>query len=920
MDQKTIYSKTGKGVLEIKNKGGKLSKDLTRVLTLIDGKSTVADLTSKAKLPDADIARSIKQLEEAGYIKEFSNLSGGPMSAPPADTSYVDDLDFTSTLAPGKKIYQSGQTEMRAREEAERKKAELEAKAKRDEEESKKKEATERAAREEAARLAKVEAERKAKEAAALKQRAEAERKAKEQAEEMARTTRDLSRVLEVERRALEEADRKKSADPERKADPRSGEEAQRRREEEERARREQTERRAREEEDRKRREEEQRRREEQERARREEAERKRREEDEARRRREEEERARKEEENRRRREEEDRRRREEEARRQREEEERARKEEERRRKEDEARRREEEERRRREQEAVRESAAPFDLPEIEVPPVQESATDFMAEFERQQETLKKRAEEDARRELEAEQSRLATERAQREEEARLEGERRAHEEAEIRGRMQREEEERRARERRREEEYEKKIQEQEARKKKELEDRQRAEQAKIDSDRKAREDELARKRRATEEADRKRRELDTLKRQGRVRSPIDRFKGVAIGLVAVVGLSLAAVEFMPMGGYLPTLQSRISKHLKEPVTIGSVSMSAVSGFQITLDNVAIGSTQDLKLTKVRLVPSLGSLFTDQKVLREVDIEGAGAAEEVLKRLPAWLESAQADTTVRVSRLTMRDVKIALRDMQLPSIQVEISFSPDGAITRANVATSDRKLSADIVPRSGRADVSITASAWRPPLGPKVEFTDFSARGVATADSLHLAEFDGRLYGGALKGDARIRWDGQWRAEGDFEFARIEVSRLLAAFTPDARTSGEVEGTGRFSMQGSKLISMLDAPRVETTFFVRRGDLDGVDLVRALQAGRQGTQGGSTKFEELSGSLAVANGQYQYRSLKLAAGILNANGYFDVGPDQGVSGRTIVELRSQAQQLRQNLNVTGTLRAVVLRP
>ena len=96
--------------------------------------------------------------------------------------------------------------------------------------------------------------------------------------------------------------------------------------------------------------------------------------------------------------------------------------------------------------------------------------------------------------------------------------------------------------------------------------------------------------------------------------------------------------------------------------------------------------------------------------------------------------------------------------------------------------------------------------------------------------------------------------------------------------------------------------------------------LDGVDLVRALQAGRQGTQGGSTKFEELTGSLEVAGGRYQYRNLRLAAGILTANGNLDIAPDQDISGRLYVELRSQAQHLRNTLNITGTLRAAVLRP
>jgi hypothetical protein len=114
--------------------------------------------------------------------------------------------------------------------------------------------------------------------------------------------------------------------------------------------------------------------------------------------------------------------------------------------------------------------------------------------------------------------------------------------------------------------------------------------------------------------------------------------------------------------------------------------------------------------------------------------------------------------------------------------------------------------------------------------------------------------------------------------------------------------------------------TLLDNPRIDATFTVRRGDLDGVDLVRALQAGREGTTGGSTKFEELTGVLAIANQRYQYRNLQLSAGILNAVGNLDIAPNQDVSGRVFVELRSQANQLRNNLLITGSLRAVTLRP
>ena len=133
MDNKTIYSKTGKGVLEIKNKAGKLPRDLVKVLTLIDGKSTVADLMAKSRLSDAETNKALGDLTAGGYIKEFSNTSANAPSS--GGGSYVDDLDFTSSLAPGKNVYQNAQSEWRQRETADRAKAEQEAKLKRGEEE-----------------------------------------------------------------------------------------------------------------------------------------------------------------------------------------------------------------------------------------------------------------------------------------------------------------------------------------------------------------------------------------------------------------------------------------------------------------------------------------------------------------------------------------------------------------------------------------------------------------------------------------------------------------------------------------------------------------------------------------------------------------------------------------------------------------
>jgi len=79
-------------------------------------------------------------------------------------------------------------------------------------------------------------------------------------------------------------------------------------------------------------------------------------------------------------------------------------------------------------------------------------------------------------------------------------------------------------------------------------------------------------------------------------------------------------------------------------------------------------------------------------------------------------------------------------------------------------------------------------------------------------------------------------------------------------------------------------------------------------------------QGGATRFEEISGALAIGGGRYQYRNLKLVSGLLSANGGVEVSPSKDVNGRVFVELRSQAAQIRGNFIIDGNLKAVVLKP
>ena len=1129
MDKSTIFSKTGKGVLEIKSKAGKLPKDLFKLLTLIDGKSVVGDLLAKSKFDEAEMNKALGDLTAGGYIKEFSNTSSSQAGAGQAGGGYVDDLDFTASLAPGKSVYQNAQSEWRQRETADRDKAEKEAKRKRQEDEDLKKQQATRQARDESARMAKVEAERKIKEAAANKLREEGERKTKAEAADFSATQRDLAKILELERKKLdekpaqsavdagrlareeaerkvrdeearrrseedeqrkrkeveerkrrEEEERKKHEEAERQRKEeeelkRKEEEERKRREEEERRKREETERQRKEEEERKRKEEEERkRREEEERRKREEAERqrkaeeerkrreeeerklreeverklkeeeeRRRKEDEERRKREAEERQRREEELRKlreeeelkrreaeeaerkrkeeeerlrleaevarrlRREEEDRRRKEEDERRRREdeemrggdgvareeedrrrvEEERIREEEDRRREDEAMRQREDAERRRREQEESRsrdeedrrrreeaearrrededwrrreneanarakeqeartradkkESAkidlGQFDLSGLpgmkapaskpELPPFDLSGsrateTQVAAEFEKQQEDLRKREQEEDRHREQEEQARMAMERAEREEQARMEAERREIEDQERRERMERERQDREQRERKRQEEKEVRVREQEESKVQREQERQRQELMKVENERRSREDELAKRRKDQEERDRKRAEIDALKKQKGIKSPLDRLKPIVIGVAVLAAIVIGSVQLVPMNTYVPAIEKIATEHYGEPVTIGSMHVSILSGFTINLENVNVGATQDVKIDKVSLTPEFGSLFSDVIMIRKLEVESAKVAEQVLPRLQKWQNTAAGDRNVRIERVLIKSISLESQIAVVPSFSVDLRLSPESTIQQALLSSNDGKLSVEIVPNGTQFNIAVSASkGWVPPVGPKIEFADLTLKAVASRNQIKVESFEALLYDGAAKGSAIINWGGPWSISGELTSERINLEELMAVFTREAKSTGRLEAKMRYALSSPTLATLFDAAQIDATFGIKKGDLNGVDLVRALQSGGRGvTQGGATRFDEISGAMSLKDGRYEYRNLRLSSGLLSATGGFSVSSGKDVNGRVSVDLSSQAAQKRGSFSINGELKAIVLQP
>lgn len=191
MDLKTIHSKTGKGVTQITQRTAPLSKDLMKVLKLVDGKSTLEQTAKAADLPVPTTEKALQQLVKEGFIRVFETKREDSGFSSAFGDDDEDDFDFTKPVKGGAAPAAASAPSAASRNDA----------------------AALAAAREKAQSDARARAEREAQIRARLeveaKAKAEAERRAIEEAKRMQEAAERAKRELEA--RMAEEAARKKA-------------------------------------------------------------------------------------------------------------------------------------------------------------------------------------------------------------------------------------------------------------------------------------------------------------------------------------------------------------------------------------------------------------------------------------------------------------------------------------------------------------------------------------------------------------------------------------------------------------------------------------------------------------------------------------------------------------------------------------
>ncbi|MDP1680623.1 MAG: AsmA family protein [Burkholderiales bacterium] len=400
------------------------------------------------------------------------------------------------------------------------------------------------------------------------------------------------------------------------------------------------------------------------------------------------------------------------------------------------------------------------------------------------------------------------------------------------------------------------------------------------------------------------------------------RWLKISAFLLGVVLLFALILPFLiPLNRYLPKIQKMASDKLGEPVVIAELKVALLPFPSAKLMGITLGKSHETKIGAVTVRPDLWSLLSGVKVLREVEIEGV-TFNQALIDIIAALATRPSDgpQTIQIKRIKLSALQVDMDTLQWGPLRADIALDDQG-VSAIDAGSEDKRFNLSLVPTEGGQRLNIEAKDWNLPLKPALKFDTLTAKGLLKEHELNLPEINAKLYGGTLKATLNANWKQGWKVKGEAHTAQVELKEIVALLTSATRLSGKLNANGGYTMNAKEAGQLADNLRGNFKFNVQRGVLYGLDLERAVQSlATQGTRGGQTRFDELSGTLVIAGKHYQMNQMKVASGILSADGNVDIAANKKLSGRVNVAMKGTASLIEVPLDVSGTVSDPVLFP
>ncbi|HUJ01075.1 MAG TPA: hypothetical protein VLY46_12615 [Usitatibacter sp.] len=388
------------------------------------------------------------------------------------------------------------------------------------------------------------------------------------------------------------------------------------------------------------------------------------------------------------------------------------------------------------------------------------------------------------------------------------------------------------------------------------------------------------------------------------------------LGLFLLVGI--IALHIVPLRPYAAKLERTMSAWLHDDVSIGAVTFRLFPTPHLNLEDLSVGKVLDAKAATGRIYLDITTLFGEHPSIDRLELDNVTIASDAVRRIPVW-GSPEGKSKAGISEIVLHGVKLDVKPA-LDPFNADLRFARDGNLAVANLRAASGQWDASLKPMDKKGySFTFDANNWTPPLGAPILIADATLVGTIDGSQLVVPEFKAHILEGDVNGTLQVGWGSGVHLASNLSVARMEVKHLIEAFTPDIALTGRLDGNFDVASDSPSLESLLDAPRVQGRFKVSEGSVSNVDLVAVMQSDSAGQRAGVTKFAELEGDYGAADKRATYSQLQLQGGVLRGSGAVDLAPNGGLSGHLALEIRSQVAQDRGAFSVSGTVARPIIK-
>ena len=409
--------------------------------------------------------------------------------------------------------------------------------------------------------------------------------------------------------------------------------------------------------------------------------------------------------------------------------------------------------------------------------------------------------------------------------------------------------------------------------------------------------------------------------------------KKLFIYATALIALLIIAAQLINMRMLIKPIEKLIAENIQEPIKIETIHTVLLPTPHLTLKNVSLGDAKAATVATVQnihIYPVMANLIDRirnpniflQKPyeIETIETEGLSLDQKDLRRPAAWLEAYNHHNQLKIKEILLNNTSVLLNGLVLPKINGNIQLNADGQVKNATLSTADNNLTLDIDHPDASYRFNLKATKWRAPMAPNPMFSELNAHGFLENNTLTVPQINGYLYDGKLQANMVVDLTTEWQARGDFELNGFNLANMVQDLKIEPAIVGSLNTNTNFSFNYNTTSNSLEASVLNARFKINNGSINKVDLIQAMHSSNIGANiGGSTHFAELSGSLALADQNYQIRSLTLQDNQLQAYGKIDIAADKTVNADVYTKIPLKTNPIKAHLMITGTTNSLKLK-